>query len=104
MAADRATAGVARSATVGRSGDIITGWLLLGSTVTESGPWNAGWKGSPELRPMNAPILKVLLICGCRFADQQIAACGAVKIGRWERARRVGDRRRTRPPRPGLEP
>ena len=39
---------------------------------------------------MNAPILKVLLICGCRFGYQQIAACGAVKIGRWEQSRRVG--------------
>lgn len=39
---------------------------------------------------MNAPILKVLLICGCRFGDQQIAACGAVKVGCREWFKSVG--------------
>ena len=39
---------------------------------------------------MNAPILKVLLICGCRFGYQQIAACGSTKVGCWEQSRSNG--------------
>ena len=53
----------------------------LGWPTTKPGPWKASWKDSPEPRPMREPILKVLLICGCRFADQQIAACGSTKVG-----------------------
>ena len=70
--------------------DATTGSRSLGWTTTKHGPWKASWKDSPEPRPMRDPILKLLLICGCRFADQQIAACGAVKIGRGEQSRRVG--------------
>ena len=35
------------------------------------------------------PILKLLLICGCRFADQQVAACGAAKVGCREQFRSI---------------
>jgi hypothetical protein len=81
----------ARSAVVGPAqDDATTGWPSLGWTTTKPEPWKASWKDSPEPRPMREPILKVLLSCGCRFADQQIAACGAVKIGRGEQSRRVG--------------
>jgi len=30
---------------------------------------------------MRDPILKLLLICGCRFVEQQIAAYGSTKVG-----------------------
>ena len=65
----------------------MTGWPSLGWTTTKPGPWKASWKHSPEPRPMRDPILKLLLICGCRFADQQIAACGSTKVGCCELAR-----------------
>lgn len=70
--------------------DAITGWPSLGWTTTKPGPWKASWKDSPEPRPMRDPILKLLLICGCRFADQQIAACGSTKVGCWEQSRSIG--------------
>ena len=54
---------------------------LAGLDHQKPGPWKASWKDSPEPRPMRETILKVLLICGCRFADQQIAACGSTKVG-----------------------
>ena len=83
--------GVAHSAVVTLAqDDAVTGWPSLGRTTAEPGPWKASRKDSPELRPMRGPILKLLLTRGCRFADQQIAACGAVKIGRGEQSRRVG--------------
>ena len=50
--------------------DATTGWPSLGWAPTKSGPRKASWKVSFELRPMREPILKVLLICGCRFAGQ----------------------------------
>ena len=70
--------------------DATTGWSSLGSAVTKPGSWRRSWKDSLESRPMNAPILKVLLICGCRFGDQQIAACGAAKVGCREWFKSVG--------------
>ena len=70
--------------------DATTGSRSLGWTTTKPGPWKASWKDSPEPRPMREPILKVLLICGCRFADQQIAACGSTKVGCCELSRRAG--------------
>ena len=36
------------------------------------------------------PILKLLLICGYRFADQQVAACGSTTDGCWEHSRSIG--------------
>ena len=81
----------ARSAVVGLAqADATTGWPSLGWTTTKPGPWKASWKDSPEPRPMREPILKVLLICGCRFADHQIAACGSTKVGCWEQSRSNG--------------
>ena len=75
-------AGSARSAVVARlRDDATTGWPSLGWTTTKSGPWTASWKDSPAPRPMRDPILKLLLICGCRFVEQQIAACGSTKVG-----------------------
>ena len=38
---------------------------------------------------MRETILKLFLICGFRFADQQIANCGAAKVGCYELARRA---------------
>jgi hypothetical protein len=54
--------------------------------VAEFGPW----KGSLEPRPMGDPVLKLLLICGYRFVDQQIAACVSTKVGSRERSRNNG--------------
>ncbi|WP_314874883.1 hypothetical protein [Actinomyces oris] len=34
--------------------------------------------------------MKVLLICDYRFSDQQIAACGATKVGCREQSRNNG--------------
>lgn len=70
--------------------DATTGWPSLGWTITKPGSWKVSWKDLPEPRPMREPILKVLLICGCRFADQQIAACGSTKVGCCELSRRAG--------------
>ena len=70
--------------------DVITGCPSLGWTTTKPGPWKVGWKDSPEPRPMRDPILKLLLICGWRFANQQIAACGSTKVGCWEQSRSNG--------------
>ena len=68
----------------------MTGWPSLGWTTTKPGPWKASWKDSPEPRPMREPILKLLLICGCRSDDRQIAACGTTKVGCWEQSRSIG--------------
>ena len=62
---------------------ILTGWPSLGWTTTKPGPWKARWKDSSEQCPMREPILKLLLLCGCRLGDQQIAACGAANVDRW---------------------
>ena len=70
-------------------GDATTGWPSLGRITTEPGPWKASWKDSPEPRPMREPNVKLLLICGCRFADQQVAACGAAKVGCREQFRSI---------------
>ena len=67
-----------------------TGWPPLGPTATEPGAWKGGRKDSPERSPMREPILKVLLICDYRFSDQQIAACGATKVGCREQSRNNG--------------
>ena len=63
--------------------DATIGWPSLGWTTTKPGPWKASWKHSPEPRPMREPILRLLLIWGCRFVGWQIAACGAAKVDRW---------------------
>ena len=55
-------AGAAQPAAPGR-------WPSLGWTTTKPGPKKPSWKASPEPRPMRAPAVKVLLICGWRFAD-----------------------------------
>ena len=60
-----------------------TGWPLQGWTTMELRPWKASWKDSPGPRSVRGSILKLLLICGCRFLDQQIAACRATKVDRW---------------------
>lgn len=39
---------------------------------------------------MSELVLKVLFICVCRFADQQIAACGSAKVGCREQSRNNG--------------
>ena len=39
---------------------------------------------------MKETILKLFLICGFRFADQQIVNCGAAKVGCCELSRRAG--------------
>jgi len=39
---------------------------------------------------MGDPVLKLLLICGYRFVDQQIAACVSTKVGSRERSRNNG--------------
>ena len=39
---------------------------------------------------MSHPIVKPHLICGYRFAGQQIAACGSTKVGYWERSTSIG--------------
>lgn len=50
--------------------EVTTGWPLLGCAAMEPGPWKVSWKGAPEVRPVRESVLKLLLICGCRFADQ----------------------------------
>ena len=60
-----------------------TGWPLQGWTTKEPWPWKVSWKDSPDPRSVRGSILKLLLICGCRSADQQIAGSGAAKVDRW---------------------
>ena len=39
---------------------------------------------------MREPNPKVLLICGYRFVDQQVTACGSTKVGCREQSRNNG--------------
>ena len=57
------------------------GWPSLGWTTTKPGPWKASWKDSPEPRPMSEPILKVLLICGCRFRRLRVNEGRLLRVG-----------------------
>lgn len=69
---------------------VTTGWLSLGWTTAKPGPWKARWKESPDLRSMREIILKLLLICGCKFVDSQVASCVSAKVGCCELSRRAG--------------
>lgn len=50
--------------------DATTGWPSLGWIIMKLGPWKVSWKDLLEPCPIREPILKLLLLCGCRFADQ----------------------------------